>query len=329
MSLKTRISPCRASLTAALMLLAAPAGAICWGSLHVDASTSQLNPACPTPTHTRTWDISCKNACGYTTNSFSKTLQGFGECYRRFEHCKMTVCKPEVGQEVYGYSPPSIDASTWNRHGEPESGCFAKCVRGYRNKMHAECTCEPEQPRDCGENDPVCISLTDDYYQLTDLQRGVAFDLNADGSDQQVPWTAIEGDEAFLALDRNGNGYIDDGFELFGDVTPQHPSPYGRNGFEALRILDDSLNGGNENGRIDPGDTVFSSLLLWRDANHDGTSDPNELFSLYEADLLWIDLDYEPSSRIDEFGNEFRFFADVGWTDGSVRPAWDVFLLAE
>ncbi len=56
-------------------------------------------------------------------------------------------------------------------------------------------------------------------YKLTSVENGVSFDIDADGTPQQTAWTAPEDDSAFLAIDRNGNGTIDDGSELFGDHT--------------------------------------------------------------------------------------------------------------
>ena len=70
----------------------------------------------------------------------------------------------------------------------------------------------------------ILISLSDEHYELTDAAGGVHFDLDADGKPEQTAWTSIGSDEAFLALDRNLNGYIDDFMEIFGDHTPQLPS---------------------------------------------------------------------------------------------------------
>ena len=143
----------------------------------------------------------------------------------------------------------------------------------------------------------------------------------------QVPWTHPDSDEAFLVLDRDGNGSIDNGRELFGDVTPQHAGGE-PNGFRALALFDDVLSGGNEDGRISAEDAIYAQLQVWHDSDHDGASAPAELTGLADAGLEWIDLHYLPTERMDRYGNEFRFRASSGWVGGEIRQIWNVFLSA-
>lgn len=132
-------------------------------------------------------------------------------------------------------------------------------------------------------------------------------------------------------LDRNGDGAVNSGRELFGNLTPQPAPPAGveKNGFLALAQFDKAANGGNGDGVIDAGDAVFASLRLWRDANHDGCSRPEELFTLPALDVVRLHLGYRESKRTDEHGNEFRYRAklDDAKRAKAGRWAWDVFLV--
>ena len=98
--------------------------------------------------------------------------------------------------------------------------------------------------------DPLVVDLDGQGIRFNGQIR-LPFDLSIDGRQDQIP--LLEAGSAYLALDRNGNGVIDDGSELFGPSTG--------NGFAELARYDD-----DGNGWIDAGDVVWSQLWLWRPA---------------------------------------------------------------
>jgi hypothetical protein len=198
-------------------------------------------------------------------------------------------------------------------------GCDVAFVGGCENPYYGD-------PIYCGPS-PLLIDVNSDGFSLTDAAGGVNFDLNNDGVGERVSWTAAGSDDAWLAFDRNHNGVIDSGRELFGNYTPQ-PLADPPNGLQALSVFDAPARGGNADGVIDAHDAVFAYLRLWQDSNHDGISQPAELHTLPELDVARIHLDYKESKRTDEFGNRFRYRAKVDDAKGAKagRWAWDVFL---
>jgi len=202
------------------------------------------------------------------------------------------------------------------------------CVQLSQQESKITCDCPYCSDPGPTPNSPILISPGDNHYELSSATDGVQFDLDMDGVPELTAWTAAGSDEAFLVLDRNGNGQIDDYREVFGNHTPQFPSDE-PNGWRALAVWDDSLNGGNEDGLIDAADDIFYSLQLWVDRNHNGFSEPDELSDLTEAGIAYLDLDFKKSERKDAFGNTFRFWAKVGTEKGRVVVAWDVFFTRE
>lgn len=217
------------------------------------------------------------------------------------------------------------DAPTSNIASGGGGGCGCdevertNCYTGGGEWSETYCTCVS----------PVLLDIDGDGFDLTDGAGGVAFDFTGDGTPELLAWTAAGSDDSWLFLDRDGNGIVDDGRELFGSFTPQPSPPPGeqRNGFLALAVYDWPGNGGNADDMIDVRDAVYTSLRLWRDANHNGVSEPGELSDLSTSGVSAINLAYKESKRTDAHDNRFRYRARVEDARGARagRWAWDVF----
>jgi hypothetical protein len=166
------------------------------------------------------------------------------------------------------------------------------------------------------------IDIAGNGFQLSNASAGVHFDMGGDGHSELISWTTVNSDDAWLALDRNGNGLIDSSKELFGTFTDQPHATSTRNGFVALAEFDRVDNGGNADGRINNQDAIFASLKLWQDQNHNGVSEASELSTLPALGVAILDLKFKESKRVDGFGNQFLYRAKVTDTRGNQAGRW-------
>ncbi|MDB0568963.1 calcium-binding protein [Ralstonia solanacearum] len=131
--------------------------------------------------------------------------------------------------------------------------------------------------------DPLVLDLDGDGIETTTTRDGtvILFDHDGDGVRTGTGW--VKPDDGWLVLDRNGNGTIDSGRELFGVDTLKSNGQFAADGFDALRDVD-----ANKDGKIDASDSVFANLRIWRDLNQDGISQTNELTPLSANNIVSI-----------------------------------------
>jgi Ca2+-binding RTX toxin-like protein len=135
--------------------------------------------------------------------------------------------------------------------------------------------------------DPVVLDLDGDGIETIAANKwaGVLFDHDNDGIRTSTGW--VGSDDGILVLDRNGDGVINDGSELFGDSVTLKDGSQATNGYAALAEFDS-----NGDGKVNAEDTNFEQLKVWRDLNQDGVSQTNELFGLTELGIQSLNLNH-------------------------------------
>ena len=149
-----------------------------------------------------------------------------------------------------------------------------------------------------GENDmswdaaitPIAIDLDGNgIHTIARADFAGKFDLLGTGNAIQSGW--LSSGDAFLTIDANGNGRIDDISEMFGGAAKG-------SGFAKLASFDS-----NGDGFVDAGDAQFGALSLWRDANSDGVTDAGELFTLLDAGVSSLAVGFEELAFLDANDN--------------------------
>jgi VCBS repeat-containing protein len=215
----------------------------------------------------------------------------------------ITINYPNVADVLDSISALGIPGFTFNR--PPSSGIPTTTTTLFTSAKTWF------QPRD-----PLILDLDGDGLETVGLAANIHFDHDSDGVLTKTGWAGR--DDALLVWDRNANGTIDTGAELFGDFTPLSGAPEGTlapNGFAALAALD-----ANGDGLLDASDPAFAELRLWRDTSQDGQTGSGELISLAEAGIVRLSLAHTiPNQRLgngNTLAREGRFTRTDGTTGG-------------
>lgn len=178
------------------------------------------------------------------------------------------------------------------------------------------------------DTSPIVLDLARNGFHLTSAEQPVAFDIDADGTLDSISWTAENSDDSFLCLDRNKDGLISSGEELFGNATPLASGGRATNGFQALSELDLPEFGGNGDGAVSRQDSGFRELCVWRDANRDGMSQAQEIRSLSTTSVVSIELGFQWVDVPDGLGNVYWLESTVwmgrGPSNAVPWPTYDV-----
>lgn len=204
---------------------------------------------------------------------------------------------------------PHSDVGTWEIEGLPVNPSDAIDIRVNTQFSSSR-----------KNSSPLVLDLDGDGVEITRLSGAITFDHDADLVRTGTAWVGV--DDGLLAMDRDGNGLIESGRELFGNNTQLPGGAFADDGYEALRALDSS-----GDGVLDAGDAAYSQLRVWRDVDQDGMSDSGELWTLEDIGIDRISLaavDFtqvlEDGTRLDGAGSflvggELRTYTDAWFAE--------------
>jgi len=167
--------------------------------------------------------------------------------------------------------------------------------------------------------DPLVLDLDGDGIETRHAAAGASFDHDRSGFAEQSGW--VGADDGLLVWDRNGDGRINDGSELFGDQTQLQDGTRAPNGFAALGEWD-----ANADGRIDATDPVWGNLRVWRDTDGDGVSRSDELVGLGDAGITALNTGFMATNVTDPQGNAQLSLGSFTKADGSTGQMGDYLL---
>jgi len=168
---------------------------------------------------------------------------------------------------------------------------------------------------------PLVLDLNGDGVRTLNIDSGTKFDLFATGQQTQTGWASPQ--DGLLVIDRNQDGLINNGSELFGAATQLSSGGQAANGYVALSEMDT-----NGDGAINHLDAQWAAINVWIDSNSDGISQSGELKSLDALGIASINLKAATTS-ISDNGNLLGLVSDYQTTDGVRHAMADVWFATD
>ncbi|PKN89267.1 MAG: hypothetical protein CVU51_01055 [Deltaproteobacteria bacterium HGW-Deltaproteobacteria-1] len=172
--------------------------------------------------------------------------------------------------------------------------------------------------------DPLTLDLDGDGFETiaASTTNPILFDHDGDGLKTGTGW--IKPDDGLLVMDRNSNGTIDNGTELFGDSTPLYAGGTATDGFAALAQEDT-----NFDGVVNNLDANWNNLRVWRDLNSDAISQSEELLTMDQAGIIEINVNSIAHSQVLANGNQIADLGTYTKTDGTTATMGEVSDMAD
>jgi hypothetical protein len=165
--------------------------------------------------------------------------------------------------------------------------------------------------------DPIVLDLSGAGIHTSNVNtQGVNFDITGTGKVDTVGWTT--GNEGFLVLDKNHDGLVNSGAEMFGTGMLMGDGTRAASGYQALSQYDT-----NHDGVINANDAVFKQLQVWVDANHDGKVEAGEMKSLHDLGIVSLDLHAQAGNTADN-GNSIGLTSTYTTASGATHQMADV-----
>lgn len=194
----------------------------------------------------------------------------------------------------YGYYEKSINDLIDRLHNFPTLSNNLHLINGlFWGALSGPSTSDAYQH---SHYDPIIIDLNGDGVKTISKSAGLVFDHDGNLFAENTGWVSPE--DGLLVLDKNHDGKIGSGNELFGSNTILNNGQKAQNGYEALREYDE-----NHDGMIDKNDSIWSQLKVWQDKNSNASVDDGELLSMEQLKITGVKLNYQNINNTDSEGN--------------------------